>query len=113
MDEPDPKQMEANAASRSRSQMKWCLIAFEVLLLWTLLSFTFLVPWGDWDGSRESLIFGVAGAAGLCSCCSALVAQREGSILRRLTRMVVAPQFIVFALIMIPVLLAAFTTPGR
>jgi hypothetical protein len=112
MDEPDPRQVEANATTRFRSQMKWGLIVFEVLLLWMLLNYTFLVP-GDWDRSRESLLFGLGGAASFCACSSALVAGRESNIVRRLARMVVAPQFIVLALIMIPILLAAFSHATR
>jgi len=89
--------------------MKWLLIVFEVLLLWTLLSYTFPVP-GDWNHSRLSLTLGLGGAAGICACCSALATPRSGGILRRL---LAAPQVIVFMLIMIPVLFAAFTSPRR
>jgi hypothetical protein len=109
MDDFDLTQMETTAASRSRSQMKWLLIVFEVLVLWTLLSYTFLVP-GDWNHSRLSLTLGFGGAAGICACGSALAAHRSGGFLRRLLG---SPQVVVFMLIMIPVLLAAFTRPSR
>jgi hypothetical protein len=101
--------METAATSRSRSQMRWILIAFEALLLLWLLSYTFMVP-GDWDHSRLDLTLGLGGAAGVCACSSVLVIQGSGVSLRRL---LAAPQVVVFILLMTPVLLSMFAFLSR